>query len=85
MLIEAMVICALTIVPPFYDCSENWQIYIFDDVPWDLCRGHDACANWNPKSIYISLNQTDWVGQCGHKTLIHELNHLRYLNENYCH
>jgi len=84
-LIESMVICSLMIVPPFYDCSENWYIYIFDDISWDFCGGHGACAKWFPKRVYISLDQSHWVGQCGHKTLMHELNHLIYLNVTYCH
>ncbi len=85
MLIETIVICSLITVSPFYDCSENWFIYIFDDIPLDLCAGHETCAKWYPKRIYISLYQSDWVGQCGHEALMHELNHLIYLDESYCH
>jgi hypothetical protein len=84
-LIETILICAITIIPPYYDCSEDWMIFIFDEVPLDECSGYLSCAKWYPKRIYIGMNQTDWVGQCGHKTLMHELNHLIYLDESYCH
>jgi len=87
MLIETLVICALTTSYPYYDCTENWTIYVYDNIPWEQCKEYDtrSCAKWFPKRIYISINQPEWYGKCGFPTLWHELNHLKYLDGNYCH
>jgi hypothetical protein len=88
MLIETLVICSLIINAPYYDCDETWQIYIFDIDSSKYCKEYKsyACAKWFPKRVYIGLNHDNsWVDTCGHKLLLHELNHLKYLNGNYCH
>ncbi len=87
MLIETLIICTLTTVSPYYDCSENWTIYLYDNIPWEHCAeyGTRSCAKWHPKRIYISINQPEWYDKCGNTTLWHELNHLKYLDGIYCH
>jgi hypothetical protein len=79
--------CALTEIDPFYDCDEKWTIYLHDNDAWKDCQqyGTNACATWPPPIIHINLNQPLWYDACGHTTLLHELNHLKYRDKNYCH
>lgn len=95
MLIETLIICALTTVPPYYDCSENWTIYIYDSTThsFEDCSklGYEfnACTIWdtsiNKYEVRIALDQPEWYDACGNITLWHELNHLKYLDGSYCH
>ena len=87
LLIETLIICGLTTITPYYDCSENWTIYIHDADAYAQCTEFktESCAKWPPPRIYISLNQPYWTDVCGWNTLWHELNHLKTKNNNYCH
>jgi len=86
-LIETLIICALTTVPPYYDCSENWTIYLYDEIPRGQCADYStkSCAILSTKRIYMSINQPESYDECGYTTLWHALNHLKYLDESYCH
>jgi len=86
-LIETLIICALTTVPPYYDCSENWTIYLYDKIPRGQCADNHpkSCVMWSPERINISINQPESYDKCGYTSLWHELNHLKYLDESYCH
>jgi len=87
LLIETLIICGLTTIAPYYDCSENWTIYIHDTDAYTQCMEFKtkSCTKWPPPKIYISLNQPNWTDACGWNTLWHELNHLKTKNVNYCH
>ncbi len=80
--IETQVICALTTSPPFYDCSESWTIYIYDDTPRDQCNKKGwrvvACVFCNPMRIHISIdyNKEGWHDACDWPILTHFLNLL---------
>jgi len=79
--------CALTNVEPFYDCGEKWTINLYDEYPVQICEQYNgtACASWEPPTIDISINQPVWYDICGFSILQHELHHLQYRNEVYCH
>ena len=87
MIMEIILMCALTDVKPFYDCDEAWTINLYDNDAWKYCTefNSNACAYWEPPIIHISLNQKLWYDICGNTTLWHELNHLKYRDGNYCH
>jgi len=90
MILEILVICALTDVEPFYDCNEKWTIYLHEYDAINACMKHDfrskACAVWEPPAIHINAYTPDtWKDKCGDVLLIHELNHLKYRDGNYCH
>ena len=88
MLLETMVICSLTLIVPFYDCSEEWTIYIYDNDADEYC-GKDGvlgCATWGrEKNIYLSLDYIFMRDYCGYNVLEHEINHLKYHDYYYCH
>jgi hypothetical protein len=86
MLLETMMICSLTIAAPYYDCSESWTLYLYDEYPTDFCSGFNACSKYNPPSIYYPVYQPQvWIDFCGLSLLEHELNHLKFKDNNYCH
>ena len=86
MLLESMVICSLTIIAPYYDCSETWTLYLYDSYPKSSCDGLLSCAKNYPPSIYYPVYQPQvWMDFCGKTILQHELNHLKYNDNNYCH
>ena len=95
MIMEIMIICALTNTAPFYDCSENWTITIWDDVIPPACKPDEgviavACANWYSTGkqeihlTYLSAVQnphtTDVLrDKWGMTYLNHEIKHLKCL------
>ena len=95
MLLETLVICALTLNSPFYDCSQEWTIFMWDTmaeskkhcVKW----GTTSCADYNLEAnppiygiINIAMNDLDWVDDCEHTLLLHEINHILYQDDKYC-
>ena len=87
MILEIILMCALTDVEPFYDCDEEWKIYLHDNDASQVCIKYrtPACSEWEPPIIHINLNQPLWYDVCGQTLLMHELNHLKYRDGDYCH
>jgi len=86
MLLETMMICSLTIAAPYYDCSETWTLYLYDSYPETSCDGLLACSKYYPPSIHYPVYQPQvWRDFCGFSILEHELNHLKFKDDNYCH
>ena len=98
MLIETLIICAITNTAPFYDCppeydgvqdfsGELWTVKIYSWDAWKHCKEFEsnACVKWKESTIHISINQPLWKDSCGWNTLWHELNHLKTKDPFYCH
>jgi hypothetical protein len=89
MLVDVMIICSLITVAPYYDCDEKWAIHIYDDNRQDYpCATIRATACvLQPSFIYWSAQAFDslWYDACGHGLFLHEINHLKYKDPEYCH
>ena len=91
MLIEILVICALTQTSPFYDCSSHWEIQIYDtDFISDECgyigKNHKitGCAIYSngtedKYSVKPVIKVGTWKGKdiWGMSSLEHELKHVK--------
>jgi hypothetical protein len=83
MLLEIIMICSLTYSSPFYDCSERWEIRIYDEPV--LCNNADTyieaagCTNFLTKKIAIYDYAMREYGkdEYGLTPLEHELEHLK--------
>ena len=91
-LIGEMVICSLTLAAPYYDCSEMWTIYMYDFYPYQECENLTgqskviSCADLQTNSIHYVVYQPQvWIDYCDNTILVHELNHLKFNDANYCH
>jgi len=75
-----LIICALTLEFPFYDCSENWTIEIHDSLFLKDPNGVWVIgyADYKQNKIGIGTARIDscWDGRC-HSILHHELKHLQ--------
>lgn len=91
MLVEIMVICALTHIIPFYDCDQKWTIELYDTVHLD-----DECDNKNIKKYHvlgcsyyttypaldityqplIKVGTSTHIDEWGQNTLQHEIRHI---------
>jgi len=82
MLLEIFTICSLISVAPFYDCSEKWEIRLYNDFPKIQCNNHDkhlhslGCANLDRRLIHM-VNDSDYKDEFGQTILSHELRHLK--------
>lgn len=83
MLLEILMICSVTYSSPFYDCSEKWEIKIYDEPV--LCYNADTytevagCTNFSKKSktIYDYAGREYGKDEYGFTPLEHVLKHLR--------
>jgi len=83
MLLEIILICSLTNTAPFYDCSEQWQIQVYDQ-PVTCNTGQQilaaGCTNFESKTIKIydyAMNNYGTDPEDGFTVLGHELEHLK--------
>ena len=87
-MLEVLIFCSLISVAPYYDCSEQWAIQIYDS------RADYPCANIQtmscvtfPNFIYWNISaHNQWEDACGYSLLTHELNHLKNPEDwEFCH
>jgi len=75
-----LIICALTLEAPFYDCSEQWTIEIHDSLFLQDPNGYwvTGYADYKNNVIGIGTARMDscWDGRCL-PLLWHELKHLQ--------
>lgn len=82
MLLEILTICSLVTVSPFYDCSESWQIHIYNVPPNVQCNNSDTrfhsfgCAKLGTNTIHM-VDFAEHRDHYGMTILEHELEHLR--------
>lgn len=83
MLLEVLLICSLTHTAPFYDCSDQWAIQVYD-VPVTCNIGQQilaaGCTNFESKTIKIYEYAMTNYGKDHHDgftVLEHELEHLK--------
>jgi len=92
MLIESFLICALTMVSPFYDCDQKWDIEIYDDYdlgkikvcPNGIGGTTIACAVYMDDPIWdiisnpkIKLGSSNYIDEWGMNSLQHEIKHIQ--------
>ena len=76
MLLEVLLICSLTQSAPFYDCSEQWEIRIYDSPPNIQCGNLSqkwtilACQNYE-KRIIKKINFSPGENPYYHVNTIH--------------
>lgn len=81
MLLEILTMCSLISVSPFYDCSDQWEIWIYSGPPMIQCNDNDefyvtlACANLD-RSIIHMVYFPEHRDEFGQTILEHELRHL---------
>jgi len=81
MLLEIMTICSLISVAPYYDCSDKWEIRLYDEPPAIQCNNLDnfyvklGCANINRGIIHV-IDFPEHRDQLGQTILQHELKHM---------
>ena len=74
--------CSLISVSPYYDCSESWEIRIYNQPPEIQCNNQDsffvslACANIKRDIIHM-VYFPEHVDEFGQTILEHELRHLK--------
>ena len=74
--------CSLIYTSPYYDCSEQWEIEVYDQAV--LCHENDlilaaGCTNFETKTIKIynyAMYEYD-KDEYGFTVLEHELEHLK--------
>ena len=82
MLLEILTICSLVSAYPFYDCSEKWDIRVYNEYPTIQCNNHDqhlvslGCAILERNTIHI-INDSNYRDGLGQTILEHELHHLK--------
>ena len=82
MLLEILTICSLVSVSPFYDCSESWEIRLYDTPPNIQCNNSDSqfhsfgCAKLQTNTIHL-VDFPEHFDNFGNTILEHELEHLR--------
>ena len=57
MIIEIILMCALTNVDPFYDCSEQWTINLYDEYPVKVCKQYNA----HPDRLSEEAKRSVWM------------------------
>jgi len=82
-LLEVLFICSLTHTAPFYDCSEQWRIEVYDE-PVSCFVGYEiraaGCTNFETKTIRIydyAMREYGRDPADGYTVLEHELEHLK--------
>lgn len=81
MLLEILTICSLMSVSPFYDCSESWEIRLYDTPPNIQCNNSDSrfdsfgCAKLQTNTIHL-VDFPERHDDSGKTILEHELEHL---------
>lgn len=87
-MLEVLIFCSLISVSPYYDCSEQWAIQIYDSRVDYPCANIQtmSCVTF-PSFIYWNINaHNQWEDACGYGLFTHELNHLRNPDDwEYCH
>lgn len=82
MLLEILTMCSLITVSPFYDCSETWEIRMYDTPPNIQCNNNDpayhsfGCAKLLTKTIHV-VDFSEHKDRFGMTVLEHELEHLK--------
>lgn len=76
-----MTICSLIGVSPFYDCSETWEIRIYDTFPQIQCNALQdyvnlGCANIKRGIIHV-VKMPEFRDEFGDTIIEHELKHLQ--------
>ena len=76
-----LIICALTYVAPYYDCSEQWTIHYFDNLTTLNCEKLGiravSCASWGLNRIELFLPLSNIPLDDGKTPLQHVLEHLK--------
>lgn len=68
-----MTICALTFVSPYYDCSEKWDIQIYDDTVNKIphTRGAIGTASWD-RNVFTDREKISLVHNYKEREGIHD-------------
>ena len=81
MLLEILTICSLVAISPYYDCSESWEILLYNDFPVIQCNVDEelvslGCTRIESKTIHV-IDFPEYTDDYGHTILQHELQHLQ--------
>ncbi len=82
MLLEILTICSLIAISPYYDCSESWEILLYDDFPVIQCNNVDeelvslGCTKMEHNTIHM-IDFSEFKDERGQTILEHELRHLQ--------
>jgi len=88
-LLDILIICSLMVNgTDYYDCDEQWMIYIYDEKYPSGCDGRPivGCVFYSslifvnkiiPPEMHIGSSQ--WTDEFGYNPLQHEIEHLRCL------
>ena len=82
LLLEILTICSLISAPPFYDCSDTWEIHLYSEPPDIQCNNNDprfhsfGCANLRSNTIHM-VDFAEHTDRYGYSILQHELEHLK--------
>jgi len=79
-ILELIMICSLTNSAPYYDCSNQWEIWIVEDDTLHCMTEAMACGWFNQRYIgnhifKIPIGNLDYVNRDGETILWHELRH----------
>ena len=82
---QTMMICSLTIITPYYDCSEQWEINVYPNkysgmIPCPVSDTDNlyGCTNYLHKKIDMLKIGLDRKDDCNRTILLHELLHMKY-------
>jgi hypothetical protein len=85
---QTMMICSLTLVTPYYNCSEQWEINIYPNkysgmIPCPVSNTDNlyGCTNYLHKKIDMLKIGLDRKDDCNRTILMHELLHMKYKDQ----
>lgn len=78
LVIDILVMCALTSVSPYYDCDNTWEIWLLESEY--ACGTSYGCIDYNQNFvghhvIKLSYKHLDYILPDGDTLLQHELKH----------
>ena len=87
--ILTMMICSLTVVAPYYDCSEQWEINVYPNqyfglIPCPVSNSGQlmGCANFLHNRIELIQFGAYFKDECNRTILLHEILHMKYKDQN---
>ncbi len=85
---QTMMICSLTLVTPYYNCSEQWEINVYPNkysgmIPCPVSNTDNlyGCTNYLHKKIDMLKIGLDRKDDCNRTILLHELLHMKYQDQ----